>query len=186
MFKKWWVILIQGILMFILGIFIFNNPVEVLSGISLWFGLIILLTGILGIFGWIFAGKGQRETGSLIWSIISAVFGLIILMNLLAAMKAVTIIFGIWVILTGFNLLTSGWSIKNNNFFGWVLVFIGILSLIAGLMMILNIGSGAAGVATILGLQVILTGVALILLAFIKKAIAGKVEDKIKEIKSKM
>ncbi|MBK8553511.1 MAG: DUF308 domain-containing protein [Ignavibacteria bacterium] len=61
MFKKWWVILIQGILMFILGIFIFNNPVEVLAGISLWFGIIILLTVITGVFGCIFGGKDGRD-----------------------------------------------------------------------------------------------------------------------------
>ncbi|MBK8380326.1 MAG: DUF308 domain-containing protein [Ignavibacteria bacterium] len=79
MFKKWWVLLIQGIIMLILGIYILNNPVEMLAGISLWIGILILFTGILGIFGWIFAGKEHRDTGALIWSLLSVVFGLIIL-----------------------------------------------------------------------------------------------------------
>lgn len=183
MLKKWWVILIQGILMFVLGIFIFKNPAEVLTGISLWFGILIILTGVIGIFGWIFGGKEGRESGSLIWSILSVLFGLFVLMNLLATMKAITIIFGIWVIVTGFSLLTSGWSIKKESFIGWILVIVGILSLAAGLAMIFNIGSGAEGVATILGIQVILSGIALILLSFAKKAVVGKVEDKIKSLK---
>ena len=185
MFKKWWVLLIQGILMFILGIFIFRNPVEVLAGISLWFGILILLTGVTGVFGWIFGGKETRESSSLIWSLISVLFGIFVLANILATMKVVTIIFGVWVLMTGFSLLSTGWKIKSDSFIGWILLIVGILSLIAGLMMIFNIGSGAEGVATILGIQVTLTGVALILLSFVKKAVVGKVEDKIKDIKSK-
>lgn len=183
MFKKWWVILIQGILMFILGIFIFKNPAEVLAGISLWFGIIILLTGITGVFGWIFGGKENRESSSLIWSLITVLFALFVLFNLLATMKVITVIFGIWVLLTGFSLLSSGWSIKKESGIGWILVIVGILSVIAGIMMMMNIGSGAEGVATILGLQVILTGIALILLSFAKKMIGNKIEDKIKSLK---
>jgi uncharacterized membrane protein HdeD (DUF308 family) len=186
MLRKWWVILIQGILMFILGIFIFNNPVEVLEGISLWFGIIILITGVIGVFGWIFAGSGERDTGSLIWSLLTAVFGIIILTNMLTAMKAVTIIFGIWVLILGFSLTSNGWALKKENAMGWFLLIIGLLGIIAGLMMIFNIGSGAAGIATILGLTVLLTGIALILLSFAKKAIAGKVKDKIDELKGKI
>lgn len=169
--------------MFILGIFIFKNPVEVLAGISLWFGIIILLTGITGIFGWIFGGKENRESSSLIWSILSVLFALFVLFNLLATMKVITVIFGIWVLLTGFSLLSSGWSIKKESGIGWILVIVGILSVIAGIMMMMNIGSGAEGVATILGLQVILTGIALILLSFAKKMIGSKIEDKIKSLK---
>lgn len=174
MFKKWWVILIQGILMFILGIFIFNNPEEVLAGISLWFGILITLTGFTGIIGWIFGGKVHRESSSLIWSFISFLFGLFVLMNLFAAMKAITIIFGIWVLITGFSLFKSGWSLKNDTVIGWIMVITGILSLIAGLMMLFSFGTGAAGVAVILGIQVMLSGIALILFSFEKKLLKVK------------
>ena len=186
MLKKWWVILLQGILMFILGLFIFSNPVEVLAGISLWFGIIILVTGVIGVFGWIFAGSGERDTGSLLWSLLSALFGILILSNLLVAMKAVTIIFGLWVLLTGLSLAANGWSLKKESSMGWFLLIVGILGIIAGFMMILNLGSGAAGIATILGITILLTGIALILLSFAKKAIAGKVKDKIDELKDKV
>ncbi|HMS64873.1 MAG TPA: DUF308 domain-containing protein [Ignavibacteria bacterium] len=183
MFKKWWVLLIQGILMFILGLYIFSNPVEVLAGMSLWFGLLIIFTGLAGIFGWIFGGKEGRETHSLIWSLISVLFGLFVLMNLLAAMKAITIIFGIWVIALGFSLISSGWEIKKAGFMGWIILIIGILSLFAGLSMIFNIGSGAGGVSTILGISVLLSGIALIIMSFAKKAIVGKIKDKVNSLK---
>ncbi|MBK8553510.1 MAG: DUF308 domain-containing protein [Ignavibacteria bacterium] len=100
---------------------------------------------------------------------LSVLFGLFVLFNLLAAMKVITIIFGIWVLLTGFSLLSSGWSIKKDSFIGWILVIVGLFSIIVGFMMIFNIGTGADGVAAILGIQVILAGIALILLSFAKK-----------------
>ena len=177
MFKKWWVILIQGILLFILGIFIFKNPAEVLAGISLWFGILILLTGIIGILGWLFGGKENRESGSLIWSAVTTLFGLLILMNLLAAMKVITVIFGIWVLLTGFSLVKFGWTLKKDSFLGWIIFIIGILSLAAGLSMIFNIGSGAEGVAVILGIQVMLSGTSLIMISIIRKAVVSNIKE---------
>ena len=65
LFRKWWVVLLQGILLIILSIYIFQNPVAVLTGISFWFGLVVLATGLLGIIGWLAADKPEREGMSL-------------------------------------------------------------------------------------------------------------------------
>ncbi|MGC2353126.1 MAG: DUF308 domain-containing protein [Candidatus Udaeobacter sp.] len=54
-------VLLQGILLIILSIHIVQNPVEVLSGISLWFGLLVLAAGVLGVIGWLAADKLERE-----------------------------------------------------------------------------------------------------------------------------
>ncbi|MBK9331604.1 MAG: DUF308 domain-containing protein [Ignavibacteria bacterium] len=184
MLKKWWIILIQGILLFILGVLIFRNPVEVLTGISLWFGIILLVTGAIGLFGWLFSGSEDRDLWILIWSILTAVFGILLLSNILAAMKVITVIFGIWILITGFKLTSSGWSLRKENSLGWFLLIVGVLSIAAGIIMIFNISSGAAGIAVILGIQVILSGIALILLAFVKRSLTGKIEDQIKKMRS--
>ena len=180
MFKKWWVILIQGILLCLLAVIIFNNPIETLAGISIWFGILVLFTGIVGILGWIFAGKGERNAGSLIWSIISLLFGLVILNHILTSAITITIIFGIWVIILGFNLISYGWIVKSSSGIGWVLVLMGILSVIAGLMMVFNVFSGITGAATIIGIEVLLSGIALIIFAFTKKSVVGNVKDALK------
>ena len=61
LFRKWWVILLQGILLVILSIYIFNYPAIVLAGISLWFGLLLLITGGVGIISWLSGDKQERE-----------------------------------------------------------------------------------------------------------------------------
>jgi uncharacterized membrane protein HdeD (DUF308 family) len=60
------VVLLQGILLIILSIYIFQNPVEVLTGISLWFGLLVFAAGLLGIIAWLPADKPEREGMSLL------------------------------------------------------------------------------------------------------------------------
>ena len=62
LFRKWWMVLWQGILLIILSIYIFQNPVEVLAGISFWCGLLVLAAGLLGSLpGWLLIN--QKEKG---------------------------------------------------------------------------------------------------------------------------
>ncbi|MGB3074181.1 MAG: DUF308 domain-containing protein [Chitinophagales bacterium] len=186
MLKKWWLILVQGILMIILSIFIFNNADAVLAGISIWFGVIVLLTGVVGVISWLASTTSERETGSLIWSLLTGLFGVLMLMHLFATMKMLTIIFGIWMLLTGYNLFSSGWPIRNEGWLGWLLVIVGILSFIAGVVMITNIGAGAIGISALLGFQVLLSGIVMVILAFVKKAVVNKITGKVEELKSRM
>lgn len=186
LFRKWWVVLLQGILLIILSFYIFQNPIEVLTGISLWFGLLVLAAGLLGIIAWLVAEKTEREGMSLLWSILTAAFGLLMLLKLLATMKMLIVVFGWWMLLTGLHLLESGWSLRSKNSFGWAMIIAGVLSAVAAVMMVFNLGTGAIGVSTLLALQVLLTGVALILLSFAKKIVAGRIKDKIEALKSRI
>ena len=121
---------------------------------------------------------------SLFWSILTAAFGLLMLLHLLVTMKTLTVIFGLWMLVTGLLLVQSGWSLKSRNSFGWIMVIAGVLSAVAAVMMVFNIGTGAIGISTLLGLQVLLTGIALVLLALVKKMVAGRIKDKIESVKS--
>lgn len=184
-FRKWWVTLIQGVLMIIIGIFIFENPAEVLSGISLWFGLLTTVTGLAGVLGYIVTKNGKNEMPSLVWSVVTTVFGLLILMNLFAAMKAIAIIFGIWVIINGASLLSLGWPIRKGHIAGWLLTVAGAISVVAGIMMIFNTAAGAKGIALLLGLHVIVAGIALILFALAKKVLAARLKTKVSTLMQK-
>ena len=181
--RKSWVILLQGILLIILSIFIFNNPVAVLAGISIWFGLILTGAGLIGIISWFVSEKEEREEMSLFWSAMTFAFGLILVFNLLAAMKLLTVIFGLWILFSGILLLKNGLALKSHNAGGWGMIIISILSVLLAIMMIFNINTGAIAISTLLGLQVLLIGIALIFLSFVKKTFRGKIRDKIAAMK---
>ena len=171
LFKKWWVVLIQGILLIILSAFIFNNPAVVLAGISFWFGILILSAGFIGIINWWVSNKLERESMSLVWSILTLIFGFVLLTHILATMATLSMIFGWWVLMSGILLVKNGWSLKKENSTGWIMVIVGILSVLAAVVMIFNIGLGAIAISTVLGVQVLLTGISLILLSFTRKMV---------------
>jgi uncharacterized membrane protein HdeD (DUF308 family) len=54
------------------------------------------------------------------------------------------------------------------------MVIAGVLSAVAAVMIVFDLGTGAVGISTLLGLQVLLTGIALVLLSFTKKILGGQ------------
>jgi uncharacterized membrane protein HdeD (DUF308 family) len=179
LFRRWWVLLIQGILLIILAIFIFNNPLNVLAGLSIWVGILVLFAGIAGIFAWFSAEKEERESGSLLWSIVTILFGIVLLANLLATMKALTILFGVWLLIGGIHLIRSGLALrKETSSSGLLIIVTGILAVIVALATIFKIGTGAVTISVLLGLQVLLIGIALVIFSIAKKMIAEKIKDR--------
>jgi uncharacterized membrane protein HdeD (DUF308 family) len=169
--KKWWVVLIQGILLIILSMFIFSNPAAVLAGISFWFGILVLFAGFAGIINWSVSTKEERESMSLLWSILTFIFGIVLLTHLVATMATLSMIFGWWVLACGILLISNGWSIKATNSAGWIMVVVGALAVLASVFIIFNIGLGAIAISTLLGWTVLLTGIALVVLSFVRKTV---------------
>jgi len=63
-----------------------------------------------------------------------------------------------------------------------MMVLVGLFSIFAGVKMIFNLDSGIAGSATIIGIQALLAGLCLVLFAFAKKMVVGKVRSKLKSL----
>ena len=184
--RRWWVVLLQGILLILLAIYIFKNPVTALAAVSIWFGVSVLLSGILGVLAWVGADKSERSGMSLIWNLLTAVLGLLMLMHVLVTMAAVSMIFGLWMILTGLHLVQIGWAERKNHSFGWLILIAGVLAALTGFPMLFNISTGAVGVSTLLGVLILLTGISLVLFAFVKKNVAGRIKDKVEDLRARM
>lgn len=183
--KKWWVILIQGVLLFILSIYIFNHPGLTLLGLTFWISISIFISGLAGIGGWLFASADERETSSLLWSIASALFGLLLIAKIGFAMNLLTNLLALWMIITGGWLMQQGWTNKSNGAIGWIVLIIGLLSVIAGLMVMFNIAAGAIAVSTLIGIQFLIAGIALVILSFVKKKVVSVIEGKAAVIREK-
>ena len=81
-FRKWWVILLQGILMIILSILIFNNPDTVLSAIAFWLGAIVIVSGIIGIIAWFTNEKETRDLPMLFGSLAMLIIGILMILKM--------------------------------------------------------------------------------------------------------
>lgn len=179
-FKKWWVILIQGLLFVILGIYVMRHPTDMLAGLSFWLGVLTLVAGTTGLLGYFFAPKEERENQSLFWSVLTAILGVLMLANIVATMKLITIFFGLWLFSTGAFLAIQGWSLREAISFGWVIFGLGLIAVVGGVMMVFDIGKGAVGVSVFLGLQAVLAGIGFIILAFLKRFVVKKLGESIR------
>ena len=177
LFRKWWVILLQGILLIIIGVIFFNNPVKVLAVISLWVGILTLAAGIIGLAAYFMMPREERENNNLLWSIITLLLGLLMVTKVGLTMKAITVLFGLWILFTGIWLLSAGWEYLKSGITGWIMLLGGILSIFAGITIIFDIGTGAIWISTLLGLQAVIAGIGFIMLAFIKRKVVNKIKS---------
>jgi uncharacterized membrane protein HdeD (DUF308 family) len=107
--KKWWVGLVQGSY-WSSSVFLFSQPLNAMKGLSIWIGLLILFTGLVGIFSWMAADR-IKETLSL-WAL-TIVFGIVMLMNLFTTTRIVEIL---WIMDGVLDCIywtrNSSWSIR--------------------------------------------------------------------------
>jgi uncharacterized membrane protein HdeD (DUF308 family) len=170
--RPWWVAMIQGIALIIMSIYVLNNPLNALKGISVWIGVLIFFTGIVGIISWLFADRDAREFGSLIWSLITFVLGILMLMHLFATTRMITILFGLWMVFLGLHFIESGLIFKKHQPFRWTTVIAGLICIFAAVVLIFNLGTGA-GASLFIGVQMLLGGIALIIISFARKEMAN-------------
>jgi len=175
--KKWWVGLIQGIILIILSIYIFNNPLDALKGISVWIGILILFTGLVGIISWMAADRDKKEYSSLLWSFLTIVFGIILLLNLFTTTRIVEILFGLWMVFLGLHFIEDGLVFKKHQPFRWATVIAGVLCIIAAVVLIFDLGTGI-GVSLFIGVQILLAGIALVFVSFARKELVNKTMDR--------
>ncbi len=95
-----WIELILGILLIILAIYSFISPATALTGFTLLYGILALITGVVDI---VFYVQLERHTGfgpvlSLVSGILSILAGILIVFNLSAGTWVLVILFPIWFI----------------------------------------------------------------------------------------
>ena len=179
--RKWWVLLIQGILAIVLAFIVFNNPIETLAVLSIWMGSLLVIVGVIGILSR-FMGEDDEQV-SFWWSILTVIVGLLMLFNILASMKLISILVGIWVIVTGLFLFQAGNSIRKVSSMGWVILIGGLICLVMAVAMIFDFTKGAIGVSIILGLQLLLSGILLIIFSFAKRSLVNRLGERIDTFK---
>ena len=172
--RKWWVGLIQGIVLIILSIYIFNNPLNALKGISVWIGILILFTGLVGIISWVAADRDKKESSSLLWSLLTIVFGIVMLLHLFTTIRIIELLFGLWLVFLGLHFIEQGIVFMKHQSLRWITVIAGLLCIFAAVVLIFDLGTGI-GVSLFIGVQLLLAGIGLVFISVARKNVADRV-----------
>ena len=158
--RHWWLLLIAGMLSIVAGILVFVFPLESYVLISIIFGIVVLLTGVVKL---TVAATSENYLAMKGYVIVSGVLD-VLLGIFLCVWPGVTllllpIMMGIWLMYHSFMTLAFGGDMENFGLSGsGSTIFGGVLLLILSIMVLIN--PFGAGVATVL----VLTGVGLVVL----------------------
>lgn len=177
LFRNWWVVLIQGILMIGLSVVIFKNPDAVLAAVALWLGVIVLVSGLVGFISWFTIPTEERSVSVMLGSCAMIIIGLLMITKMLITIKAITVLFGLLTAIVGWVVVSGSWKARKEWSLWWVVAIIGVLTLAIGVKSIFDIQSGSESISNLIGYAVFLSGIGLIFFAFLKRSLVNKVKS---------
>jgi uncharacterized membrane protein HdeD (DUF308 family) len=163
MAKKWWVVLLRGIMLIILGVLSFVSPTTWV----IFVGAAMLLDG----FAMLIAGVGDQPAGQSRWPLIiigvlGLLAGLLVLWNPELAGVTLTYVIAVWAIVVGVLEIIAGVGLRKEIDNEWWLILTGILAIIFGFLVFQNVLAGVLTIAWVFGIFAIAAGILSIALSF--------------------
>lgn len=181
LFRNWWVLLIQGILLIGLSVVIFKNPNAVLAAVALWLGVIVLVSGLVGFISWFSMANEERSISIMLGSCAMIIIGLLMITKILITIKAITVLFGLLTAIVGWMVLSGSWNARKQWSLWWIMALLGGITLLTGIKSIFDMYSGSESISNLIGFAVLLSGIGLIFFAFLKRNLVNTIKDKIQK-----
>jgi len=161
--KKWWVLLLRGILLIVIGLLAFVSPLVWVTFV----GIYMLFDG----FSMLVSGFSEQPTGESRWpllviGILGLLAGLIILWNPALGGITLTVVIAAWAIVTGILTIIAAIRVREEIDNEWWLIISGVLAIIFGILVFQNVLAGILTISFIFGIFAIVAGVLSIALAF--------------------
>lgn len=163
MVRYWWLMLLTGIALFVLGILIFVYPMQSYVGMALIFGWVILFSGVAQVVlsaanRHFITGRGWMLAGG----IIEIVLGLILVFNTAFSAVSLPVFLGFWLLFRGFSAIGLGGDMQAMRVpgSGWTIAS-GVLLLLCALWMIFQpLVFGTTAVIVWVGVSLLFAGAA--------------------------
>ncbi|MFV0473001.1 MAG: HdeD family acid-resistance protein [Pikeienuella sp.] len=162
-----------GVVMVAFGLFVLANPYTVSLAIEQLVGALFLLIGIMQI---VLAFREERfwsKIGAIALGALAAILGFSFLVNPLSGVLSLASLVVIILLASGLVRLALAWRMKQTRFF-WSMLISGAVSVLLALYIIANFASVSGALLGILmGIEMIMDGAAMIVLAFFIRTHAG-------------
>lgn len=161
---SWWAVLIFGIVTLGLGIVALVYPGITIGVVGVLFGLQLLLVGLVCLI-LVFVGSERHRFLSALIGILAVIVGVLCLRDIAQSVMILTLAIGIYWVIHGLLLTILGLTDAVPWGAGWA-VFAGILSFIAGVIILSFPVGSAHALAVILGIWLVVLGILRIVNAF--------------------
>lgn len=144
---------ITSIIFIVIGLFLIVKPETTLSLISYVLGIVILVNGIITLIRY-YSNRGENSLFDfgLVFGIIEIIIAVIFISSPAAIASIIPLILGIWMFINGIFKLQVALNLKSLNSSSWIYsTVISCLSILLGLVLILNPFEGAIVITQIIG-----------------------------------
>ncbi len=157
---------IEAVILILLGVLALLAPLFAGMALALALGILLVVAGAVGLVS-AFAGRRHSHQG---WSILSAaialIVGLIVIISPLAGAAGLALLLGAYLLLDGVTQigLALNHRRRGDRAWGWLLLAGVVDLLLAGIVIMLSASGSATLIGFIIGLDLIIAGVALLML----------------------
>jgi uncharacterized membrane protein HdeD (DUF308 family) len=176
--RTWWVFLVGGLASVIFGILAFMQPGIALLVLSIFFAAAVLVDGASNIVG---AVQHREKDGwwiMLLIGIVGVVAGGYALLNPPVSMMAFIFLVAFEAILLGVFLLMLGYKVRKATSREWILYLTGALSVLFGILVIMNPMAGSRSVVYLIAGWALVIGALKVFFAFKVKNLPERAGEK--------
>ncbi|MGC1302012.1 MAG: DUF308 domain-containing protein [Caulobacteraceae bacterium] len=155
----------EAVLLIVLGLAALVLPVAAGLAAAVVFGVILVLSGVLGLVAAFASGGRHPRSWSLVSAVIALLVGLLLLFHPFAGAVGLTLLLGVYLLVDGMALVGMALSHRRRVSGRWAwLMASGILDLVLALIIIfLNAVGSAVLIGFIVGIDLIAAGIALLM-----------------------
>ena len=157
----------------ILGLFLIANPSVGAESTLMLIGILLVITGIYSIIKFIMNSRSIFRF-ELIFGVLSLIAGCFAFFKPFAVASLLAILVGVWLIVSSLIKLSIAIELKKNNEESWIFdLTVAILTLILGVLILINPFKGYMGLTIYIGIMIIIySAMDIIEQAFIRKRVA--------------
>jgi uncharacterized membrane protein HdeD (DUF308 family) len=164
--RTWWVFLVGGIAAVVFGVLAIMQPVTAFLVVSMFFAASVLVDGAFNVVGSV---QNREKDGwwiMLLMGVLGVVVGGYALLHPPVSMMAFLYLVALQAILLGVFLIMLGYKVRAATEREWILYLAGALSVLFGILAVVNPLAGTLSVITLIAAWALVTGALKILFAF--------------------
>jgi uncharacterized membrane protein HdeD (DUF308 family) len=181
--RTWWVFLLGGIASVVFGGLAIMKPVAAWLVVAIFFAASILVDGILNILGSLQHREKDGWWIMLLIGLLGVALGGYGLLNPPVSMVAFMYVVAFEAVMLGVFLVMLGYKVRAATEREWILYLAGTLSVLFGILVIVNPVVGSLSVITMIATWALVTGVLKILFAFRMRNLSDRLDDRLVRVR---
>ncbi len=170
--RNWWLLLIRGILAVLFGLMAFAWPALTLLTLVLLYGAYAFVDGLTAI--WF--GVSSRAWLFLLFGILGVLVGIYTFFYPVVTALALLYLIAAWALVRGVFEIITAIQLRKEITYEWALIISGFISIIFGIVLVVNPRAGALGMVLVIGAFALMFGVMMIVFALRVRGLPRRLE----------